>query len=472
MPARRLVVRTRGEAASTSANRARVATAACLGAYAPRCGHRTMVSSTVRGAPDGCRVLRLFLMSSRRPPFDAWGHHPTAFSPHALEVALQTVGLTPGGLAVDPFTGSGRSATALVGHGDCFFGLEAHPLAADLAQVKLSRPGPSQELRQAATEVAQRAERASEQAAVDAVLTRFVPPFALSQLTRLRATVAEQGGPWEGHLRWLLLGALRRHSGSGWPYPRPRGAQQAKPPSQLFLDGAQAMADDLATAARQPRGRVVCADARAPESWLGLAPGSASGCVSSPPYLNQVSYTEALRLEVHLLGWADSWAQMSALGAGLVASCTQQVGGERFALAQRWLASRPGIEAAVRSLCQRLSHAQNGLRRPKRYDRLLVAYFADIGQVLQALLPMMAPGARAAWVVGDSAPYNVYVDTPALLGVLATELGFEVLDDVTLRERGRRWPGSGSRHSRRLSERLLVFRRPAWGEQLELPLAA
>jgi hypothetical protein len=97
------------------------------------------------------------------------------------------------------------------------------------------------------------------------------------------------------------------------------------------------------------------------------------------------------------------------------------------------------------------------------------SYFADLQAVLENLRLALAPGARVAWVLGDSAPYDVYVDTPVLLGLLAEELGFEVLDDVFLRPRGAKWRGVGARHQRILSERLLVFRKPGWAKQERLP---
>jgi hypothetical protein len=61
--------------------------------------------------------------------------------------------------------------------------------------------------------------------------------------------------------------------------------------------------------------------------------------------------------------------------------------------------------------------------------------------------------------VGDSAPYSVYVDTPSLIGVAAEEVGFEVKEVWTLRERGLRWKTSGVRHQEKLEERLVWFQK-------------
>lgn len=90
--------------------------------------------------------------SSRR--FDAWAPHPAAFSFGELEIAVDAAGAPPGGTVVDPFVGSGKSATFICGRGDPVIGIEAHPLIVGLAQLKLTRPGPAQGLREAGGELA------------------------------------------------------------------------------------------------------------------------------------------------------------------------------------------------------------------------------------------------------------------------------------------------------------------------------
>ena len=56
--------------------------------------------------------------------------------------------------------------------------------------------------------------------------------------------------------------------------------------------------------------------------------------------------------------------------------------------------------------------------------------------VLRELRRVHKPGAPVIMVLGDSAPYGVYVDTPALIGRLALDCGFTRYECLTLRERG------------------------------------
>lgn len=403
--------------------------------------------------------------------FDSWGRHPAAFSFPQLATACDAVSIRPGELLCDPFCGSGRAATFAVARGDAFIGIEAHPLMSELGSVKLSRPADPEDLIPTAIELTR---TAGAQLKIEgrgvAILDRFIHTASLHRLIQLRSAVREEDSVWAGHLRWALLSTLRKASGGGWPYPRPRRVATELDVDAEFLQVVATMAEDLTVAPRRPRGRIISGDARSTRAWETVAPESVAGCVSSPPYLNQISYAEATRIEMHFLQGIDSWGQLvNETCRALVASSTQQVTGGRDVRAWGQLAKLPATCAAVASLVRRLQRAQEPRRRPKRYDRLLPCYFADVAAVLCRLHRAMAPDARAAWVVGDSAPYGVWVDTPSLLGLVAEEVGFEVLDDVHLRERGRKWPSAGGvRHGRVLSERLLIFRRRPPALQLSL----
>jgi hypothetical protein len=102
--------------------------------------------------------------------------------------------------------------------------------------------------------------------------------------------------------------------------------------------------------------------------------------------------------------------------------------------------------------------------RGKEYDQVVPAYFHAMSTILGRLYDNLAPGASALWLIGDSAPYGVYVDTPKIIGSLGEDRGFSLIDDVSLRERGSRWASNGDRHKVPLSERLIVLRKPPGNE--------
>jgi len=405
------------------------------------------------------------------PRFDGWIDHPAAFSFRALEMATQAAMIPLGGLAADPFLGSGRAGTFITGRGDRFFGMEAHPLLAELSALKMGRPGPPADLRLASTELIARAEHRLPRVNLNSeqnLVQKFVAPETLRELVALRDCAAQSDGEWRSHLRWIVLATLRDIAGKSWPYARERQIP-GRSPLRLAELRTQRMADDLASAPRVPQAKIVCGDARTASGWQSIASESVGACVSSPPYLNQVSYVEVTRLELHFLGLARTWGEMSSFGRGMVAACTQQVNASRAAEANVVLEQYPATDALVRTLSRRLKRVRLDRGGRKYYELLMPAYFADMAEVLTHLRRVLAPGARAAWVVGDSAPYDVRVDTPYLLGVLAEDAGFQVLEEIHLRERGSKWQGVGGRADRKLSERLLVFRRPPRSQQEMLP---
>lgn len=399
----------------------------------------------------------------------AWTRYPCQFPTWVLEAAVQAARVPVGGLVLDPFVGAGGAGFYLTGRGDRFIGIDAHPLMAEAAQVKLARHGPAHELESAADVLLERAgEFVVDVELEPRMLREAVGDRALTELVALREVLDGLESPWVGHLRCAILGALRDCAGPGWPYARRRPARgQIRRPVSFVVDRVQRMVNDLRGAPREPDGRIIAADARQGSTWESIAPTSVDACVTSPPYPNQISYIESTRLELYFTGQAKCWADLRRLSAELLCSCTQQMTAQRSDADA--LAELPGVGRQVASLAQRLTDAGRRRARPKRYDRLIVRYFADIAQVLGHLTRALAPGGRAAWVIGDSAPYGVHVDTPSLTAAIGLELGLRVVADELLRSRGEKWAGVGARHSQPLAERLIVFERPAWAAPTPLP---
>jgi hypothetical protein len=402
--------------------------------------------------------------ATRKRPFDAWSRHPAAIDAAILTRAVEAVQVREGGWILDPFAGSARIGTFSVSRGDCYYGIEAHPLHAAAAAVKFTRPGPSAELRGAASQLANRA-RARSHAPLHEhpLLHRLVPAVALAELAALRDE-ANEPGPWREHLRACVRRALRRTSKTG----ASMSGRRAQGPSALFVACANEMADDLELAPRRPSAHLVCGDSRTPDAWTQM-PTLADASVTSPPYLNQLAYHEEIRPEAFFFNHATSWADLRALGANLVASCTQQVRKARALDGRRRLSRHSGVAAHAEILAGRLRRRRQTRSRGKTYDWLLWAYLADMAAVMDQLRVRLAPGARAAWVIGDSSFYGVHIDTPALLLLLAAEIGFEPMDDTSLRTRGARWQGASGADGIVLSERLITFRRRPLPLQPRLP---
>jgi DNA methylase len=414
--------------------------------------------------------------TSSDEPFDRWFRYPAGFASDYASLLLAHLGVRQGGLVVDPFAGSGVTGTAARGAGMSFAGIEAHPLIAELASLKLRcPPADPVGLSEAVAAVVDEAGRSPLVTgpipnSVPDLVRRSFAPEVLGRLLAIRSVVRERDqGVWGPYLKWALLGTLRDVASVrvGWPYQRPTVSRQAPhaDPLARFSRRAAMIAEDLAllngpTSAGDTQAVIACADSRDARVWPLCVPRLADGCVSSPPYLNNFDYADATRLELYFWGDVTSWAEMCRdVRLGMIVATTQQ---SRVPTARQALESlsRYGkIGEEIAGLTRSLADERKARKRGKEYNQVLPSYFLGISHVLENLAGALKPGAPAAWLIGDSAPYGVYVDTPAIIGRLAAKHGLTVEEDMLLRHRGNRWPNNSSRHKVQLSERLILLRR-------------
>jgi hypothetical protein len=425
--------------------------------------------------------------TSAAQPFDRWFRYPAGFASDYVALLLDRIHLDEG-LVLDCFMGSGVTGTAAHARGLGFVGLEAHPLIAELATLKLQAPASSEALLDLADGVAISAQEdvfarlsVSNRKSADAgaepandlssypwllseteLVRRSFDPAVLAALVSLRDAIKPlSDNALAAYLKWALLATLRDVAGVkvGWPYQRPgvSRAPRHKDALKRFLARVKTMAQDLRTAPSETVTHISVGNAADSEAWAALPASQA--CVTSPPYLNNFDYADATRLELYFWGEVRSWRQMcDEVRGDMLTATTQQSSKAQKALSLESLTAYGATGADIAALTKNLEDARgqrNG--RSKEYDQVLPAYFTAMGAVLANAFDKLESGATALWLVGDSAPYDVFVDTPALIGRLASEIGFENKEDVLLRTRGHRWskPTAPS-----LSERMIVLRKP------------
>jgi hypothetical protein len=403
--------------------------------------------------------------TSSLEPFDRWFRYPAGFSSTTAAALFEDLELERGAIVVDPFAGSGVTGTAARRRQLGYFGIEAHPLIAELAALKVA-PAPPGSLASAAAEVVAAAalpRRGDPLASEHELVRKCFSEAVLIQLVLLREALPA-AGPWIGHCTWALLGTLRDVASVkvGWPYQLP-SAQRVPPfkdPKARFIARAHAMSEDLKTlGSSDSLETVVSGDAQLPETWAPLSERGGAACVSSPPYLNNFDYADATRLELYFLKLADSWATMcNAVRTAMVVATCQQTSVGRNDKARDYLERFPVVSGRIERLTSDLLIERKGRKRGKEYDRVIAPYFHGIGRVLDSMRQRMAEGAPVLFVVGDSAPYGIHVDTPDLIASLAECLGYSRVADTTLRKRGLRWASNTQRHHQPLSERLVHLR--------------
>lgn len=409
--------------------------------------------------------------TSRQAPFDRWFRYPAGFNAEALALVLAEDRNPTAGQVIDPFAGSGAVGTAAVRRGWDFRGIEAHPEIAELAHLKLTPVSDPGAIKLAAEELCRERRRPTErelalQVAGEADLVqRCFDAHVLWSLVTLRNQIQVNDHWTAPYLKWALLATLRDVANVkvGWPYLRP--ALTRKPPftnvNERFLVRVSWIVEDLAERIGRGdgEGRVVHGDSRDAMSWVGL---SGTLCATSPPYLNNFDYADATRLEMYFWGRNANWADLCSDVRGRMLVATTQQSSSKAAqqavevLTTSW--SELGDEVA--KLSSALAHAGEDRKRPKQYDQVLPQYLLGMQGVLWQLMQVMESGAWSAWVIGDSAPYGVFVDTPSLIAKCAETQGFDSFKTVHLRTRGDRWRTNGTRHQVTLSEKLCWFRAP------------
>lgn len=413
------------------------------------------------GAPNG---------PSRRRPFNRWFRYPAGFADDLKEALLSPLsGLGPATdrpRVLDPFAGTATLAPWLSLNGYTFVGIEAHPLVAQIANLK-SGPWPQPELLKAAAMEALQIQ--PKVPAIDdehPMVKKCFSDEVLRALVRLRTAIQTQELPLRGWLQLALVATLRDVSTShvGWPYQRPNTPSRARfnDAAERFLERVQWIASDISlrdSNGRPPRtlGWVLRGDSRDIRSFhQALGEGElADVCITSPPYLNNYDYADATRLELYFLGKADSWASMCRYARdGMVVASTQQTSQQRAELSrQRLIKSSAG--AQLKELVNDLRDAASERPRPKEYDRLVLEYFSDMMQVLANIRSSIKTDAQTVLAIADSALYGVHIETPRLLAELARDAGFSLLDLTMHRSRGHRWKDHPQRSSVQLGEYVL-----------------
>jgi uncharacterized membrane protein len=377
--------------------------------------------------------------TSSSEPFDRWFRYAAGFASDYVSMLLQHLALASGSLVVDPFAGSAVTGTAARKAGYTFYGVEAHPLIAELGMLKLQHPpGEPADLVVAVHRIAKtvRIQAEATKALLEAetsLTRRCFTPVVLAQLVTARNLILSgHAGSWQPYAKWALLGALRDVASVrvGWPYQRPGTKRQPRftDPMERFCQRASWMAEDLRGSNRiatKQFAEVWHGDARAQESWSVVARNSAHGCVSSPPYLNNFDYADSTRLELYFWGEVATWSQMcSTVRAEMITATTQQSSIKASQDATEQLQIYKDVAKSVAQITSALRVERLVRKRGKEYDRVVPAYFWAISQVLTNLAAVMTLGAPAVWLIGDSAPYGVYIDTPSLISRLAEQIGF------------------------------------------------
>lgn len=282
------------------------------------------------------------------------------------------------------------------------------------------------------------------------LLVKCYTPEALGRLEALKTAFLswpEKDTAIAG-LLWLAVTAvLRECSGVGtaqWQYVLPaKSKAKVADPFLAFAARLQMFCADMTEMKHD--GQYPSADLRLMDSRSldGFEPlqESVGLVLTSPPYPNNYDYADATRLEMTFWGEVARWGDLQdAVRYRLIRSCSQHSAAERLKLVD--LLQDPAvtpIREDLTEVCTELSRVRETKGGKKTYHTMVAAYFGDLAKTLQALRPLCRQGADVCFVVGDSAPYGVYVPVEAWLSRLATAAGFTFNRFDKIRDRNLKW---------------------------------
>lgn len=385
-------------------------------------------------------------LDNMRLPVHRWFRYTAGFSAEWVKWLL--AGRDSSNLRVlDPFVGSGTTCLACDEMGIPSRGIEAHPFVHRVAQAKLSYTTDPERF-------INKAERAFAFARNAVARTEHYPEIirkcygieTLDYLDRFRqAFEAEQDDSAESRLLWMaLVSSVRAVSEAGtapWQYVLPGRRKTVPPPPELALHKAvQMIAADIRFMARRarPLAELRVDDARkcatVPDGWATLV-------ITSPPYANNYDYADATRLEMAFMGEIRGWGDLQeTVRCHLVRACSQHVPPNSVNLDEVLaLPELAPIRDEITPICRKLSEVRLKRGGKKTYNNMIACYFLDLAQTWQALRRACASPSEVCFVIGDSAPYGVYVPVIEWFGKLALAAGFDSWSFEKLRDRNIKW---------------------------------
>jgi hypothetical protein len=382
-------------------------------------------------------------------PVHRWVRFSAGFSAEWVARVIRDCGLGNDSLVFDPFAGSGTTILAGESVGIRALGIEAHPFVVRVGRAKLgwhSDVGAFHRLSQEIISLAAGGQT-PEHHDYPRLIHQCYPPGILRDLDSLRwACEMKADGGLASELCWLALTSILRvcspvgTSQMELIQPKKRKQNTARP-FEAFRGQVSLMCQDMAyaqSAGWQPNGAEVIGDARTctsvPDCGVDLV-------ITSPPYANNFDYADATRLEMSFWGEVTGWSDLQeTVRKHLMRSCVQHVSAEGLQLG-RILSAREltAIGTEMEPVCRDLEN-QRGLHGGKKnYHLMVAAYFLDMSKVWTALRRVCRPGSRVCFVIGDSAPYGVYVPVIEWTGQLALAAGFAAFAFERTRERNVKW---------------------------------
>ena len=404
---------------------------------------------------ESCNGSSSTFIDNMKLPIHRWYRYSAGFSAKwvektILDVLEKTKRDVCDFTVLDPFVGSGTTMLAANQVGVASYGFESHPLISKIASTKLMWDVDVFAFRQFANSILQTALSVDKEVDVyPEIVHKCYSEDSLSEIDKLKHAIIQAANDTrEYYLSWLAFVAILRstsHAGTAqWQYVLPnKSKSKVLNVYDAYKKQIELMCNDISTFAYSAKGSakesiIIQHDVRNPYEQM-------SDCVdliiTSPPYANNYDYADATRLELCILGDIAGWSDLQhTVRSTLVRSCTQHVSKERpmtFDFLDE--PSLNPIKDDIFKVCKKLDEERHLHGGKKNYHTMIALYFLDLASVWVNLREICKENSDVCFVIGDSAPYGIYVPVDEWLGRLAVAVGFQSFSFTKTRDRNIKW---------------------------------
>ena len=399
-----------------------------------------------------------------------WYRFVWGYSDHLVAGILREWDLPSNARVLDPFCGTGTTLVECLKNGLAATGVDASPASLFVARTKTRWNLSSNHLLWALERLLAIESRLPKQIAnyqrdntycylkESGMLDRgWINTKPLTSALAIKRAISRVQGParYRNLLTLALLDTVVQEASNVRFGPEVYVGRNRTAPRVLdaFASRVLVMASDLdILPGAQPSCRVLRGDSRNLATVIKRGScGPYQAIICSPPYPAEHDYTRNARLELAFLESVSDRASVQKIKRSMIRSHTKGVYKTDNDWRLAW--THPELATILREIDEKVQDISHGFAR--LYSTVIASYFGGMLRHFRGAFSVLAPNARAAYVVSDQASYaNVPIPTAEILADIAEEAGFVVEEIRHWRQR------QSSTTSRSISENILIVRRP------------
>ena len=400
---------------------------------------------------------------NRATPLLDWYLMPEAYSAPLVTDAITEFGVRQGGTVLDPFCGTGTTLIAAQLAGRNALGIEVNPFLCFASRVKSQARHDLPLLTLETSRLLTHARAAVEMMDTGKLrlledslpemprLDRWITRRVAFKVLALKESIEEHVSEGNRGVPMLALSSILRGASNMKLSPHAFGSREVKqdaPVLRLFEARLRKMLADIEWLTEQEeigRADVIQGDVRgATDLKHDLLPADLA--ITSPPYLNNLDYTMQTRLELFFLGFVKSMEDLKDLRKRMMI-CDAKATYKDVEDWQR-VADVPSIKSVAQAIDEKLDDKGWGWD----YGRMTRQYFGGLLRALEAIKPMLAPGATLVLILGESAHAGILVPVPEIAAELGQIAGYSKSEVRSMRTR------RSSSHRFSLKESAVIMR--------------